>query len=349
MAVWASGVLLLVIVTVVAGDCPEGRYGYNCSYQCHCPHDYCNATSGCQPASCSRGWSGPTCQKENVALNKVTSSSSIYYLPSNAVNGDTSGDDETRCFHSAFEDSNITSAWWRVDLGNTTLIHDVIIYFRTNYKVRRNGIQIYIAGTAASPTDGVNCYNVTGNRDGTDIPDVLTATCSGEGRYLVLFTTTVNNDFGGVKVPIMDFCEVEVDSCTPGSLGADCDNYCYREGVCDYVTGVCPGRVCPPQWDVLVSVCDVSSYGTKCSKLCSDRHCKGDKSGCDPLTGQCTGGCRAGWDGADCTKKCGNSYGEGWDYMLSRSTSVMLADMVQTVSSSAQRDTAREISLPVTT
>ncbi|XP_046571696.1 multiple epidermal growth factor-like domains protein 10 isoform X1 [Haliotis rubra] len=312
MAVWASGVLLLVGVTVVAGSCPAGRYGNICSYYCHCP-DNCNPTSGCHPASCSRGWSGRTCQKENVALNKITSSSSVHYSSSNAVNGD-----ETRCFHSAYNNNTITSAWWRVDLGEGTMVHDVIIYFRTDYKVRRNGIQIYIADIAASPTDGVNCYNVTGNRDGTDIPDVLKVTCSGEGRYLVLYTTTVNND--NVNVPILDFCEVEVDVCAPGTFGADCENYCHCDGdVCNYVAGVCPSGVCLPGWqtDTCDRVCGVGSYGKSCIKVCSDRHCKDDNSTCDHVTGECVGGCEAGWNGADCTEKCVNFYGESCAYLCS--------------------------------
>ncbi len=53
---------------------------------------------------------------------------------------------------------------------------------------------------------------------------------------------------------------------------------------------------------MLVSVCSVGSYGTNCEKLCSDRHCKGDNSSCDHVTGRCVGGCEAGWDGTDCSE-----------------------------------------------
>ncbi|XP_046560691.1 multiple epidermal growth factor-like domains protein 11, partial [Haliotis rubra] len=297
-------------ISSITGSCPAGRYGYRCSYQCHCPQVYCNPTSGCQPASCSRGWSGPTCQKENIALNKNTSASSVFQPSSNAVDGDTRGIYLGRsCFHSAYNRPTITSAWWRVDLGQKTLMHDVIIYFRTDrgFEFRRNGIQIYIADTAASPTDGVNCYNVTGNRDGTDIPDVLNVTCSDEGRYLVLYTTTVNNDT--VDVPVMDFCEVDVNVCGPGTFGADCDNYCHCDGdVCNYVTGVCPSRVCLPGWQTQTcdTACGPGTFGANCSNSC---HCDGET--CDHLTGVCPSGvCLPGWQTETCDTVCeSSSYG----------------------------------------
>ncbi|XP_067678531.1 uncharacterized protein [Haliotis asinina] len=295
----------------VDGNCPAGEYGYSCSYQCHCPQVYCNATSGCQPADCSRGWSGPSCQKENIALNRTTSASSIYMASSRAVDGGKGGIlSGGSCFHSAYTDFRITSAWWRVDLGQETLVHDVSIYFRTDYIVRRSGIQIYIADTDGSPTDGINCYTVSG----TDIPDVLNATCTGEGRYLVLYTTVKST---GDSVPIMDFCEVEVEVCARGTFGADCDNYCHCDGdVCNYVTGVCPSGTCLPGWRT--DRCDTAcvqgtEYGVGCLKTCSSRMCHGDASTCPQDTGRCTEGCQAGWKGEDCTTACvqGTEYGVG--------------------------------------
>ncbi|XP_071117598.1 multiple epidermal growth factor-like domains protein 10 isoform X1 [Haliotis cracherodii] len=319
MAACVGVVFLFACLSVVAGDCTPGKYGNRCSYQCHCPLVNCNPTSGCEPAYCSEGWSGPTCQKENIAFKKTTSSSSVHFPSSNAVNGDTGGGDEQTCFHSVYDDASITYAWWRVDLGNETLVRGVVIYFRTNYKVRRNGIQIYIADTAISPTDGVNCYNVTGNRDGTDIPDVLNVTCSGEGRFLVLYTT-VNNEKDKVNVPVLDFCEVKVEVCGPGTFGAVCDNYCHCDGeVCNYMSGVCPSGVCLPGWkpDKCDTVCVFGSYGTNCNRRCSDRHCKGDNSSCARVTGTCVEGCKAGWNGTDCIQKCVNSYGEGCVHLCS--------------------------------
>ncbi|XP_048256535.1 uncharacterized protein LOC124125702 isoform X3 [Haliotis rufescens] len=300
----------------VDATCPSGKYGYMCSYQCHCPPDKCHTTFGCQSANCFLGWSGPTCEKENIAFNKSTTSSDGYPYPSsNAVDGDTKRNDDTKCILSAYNDASITSAWWRVDLGQKTLIHDVIIYFRTGYIVRRNGIQIYIADTAASLTDGVNCYNVTGNRNGTDIPDVLNVTCSGEGRYLVLYTTTVNNEINNVNVPVLDFCEVEVDVCDDGSYGTNCTQTCSNRNckgdnsICDHVTGKCD-EGCMAGWNGTDCTHEcVNSYGESCAHLCSSRNCSGSSS-CNHVTGQCENGCIPGWKDTDCREVCDfGSYG----------------------------------------
>ncbi|XP_048256564.1 multiple epidermal growth factor-like domains protein 10 isoform X2 [Haliotis rufescens] len=296
--------LFVGLIVGISGSCPDGTYGFQCGYRCNCPVTRCDTPDGCNLQPCSPGWSGPTCQKHNKALNKPTSASTAYLPAARAVNGDRGDAKYQLGFHSGFYDRTITYAWWRVDLGERTPIHDVTIYFRKDFKVRRNGIQIYIADTDASPTDGVNCYNVTGNRDGTDIPDVLNVTCSGEGQYLVLYTNTINNE--GYDVPIMDFYEVEVDVCSPGTFGADCANYCNCDGdVCDYVSGVCPGGVCLPGWatETCDTVCDLGYYGANCSNDCLNRNCKGDNSSCDRETGECVGGCSAGWDGTDCTHK----------------------------------------------
>ncbi|XP_046583610.1 multiple epidermal growth factor-like domains protein 11 isoform X2 [Haliotis rubra] len=316
MAVRDGVVILLASFSLVTGSCLPGTYGYRCGYNCHCQANTCNVTDGCRSQTCIKGWSGPTCQKNNKALDKSTSASSTSMAAGNAVDGNTIANNYRSCFHSAYNDG-INVAWWRVDLNETTPIHDVTIYFRTDYKVRRNGIQVYIADTAASPTDGVKCYNVTGKGDGSDILDVLNVTCSGKGRYLVLYTTTINN---GDAVPILDFCEVQVDVCAPGTFGSVCDNYCHCAGdVCNFVNGVCPSGVCLPGWqhDECDTECTQFSYGQNCSKKCSDRNCKNDNSSCDHATGMCVGGCKTGWNGTDCTQECPGSYGDGCAYQCS--------------------------------
>ncbi|XP_048256440.1 receptor-type tyrosine-protein phosphatase alpha-like isoform X2 [Haliotis rufescens] len=320
-AVRLAVLLCVCLLNLTSAGCPPGTYGNLCAYTCNCLQTACNPTDGCRATTCNRGWSGPTCQKHNIALDKQTSASSSYYPPGNAVNGIKTGvSGSLTCMHTDYTDAGIKAAWWRLDLGQTTLIHDVIIYFRKQYIVRRNGIQIYIAETTTTQPAGVSCYNVTGNRNGTDIPDVLNATCSGEGRYLVLYTTTVNNEINNVSVPVMDFCEVEVDVCGNGTFGADCDNYCHCDGaVCDYVSGVCPSGVCLPGWqpNKCDTACTLGNYGRNCYQTCSDRNCKGDNSSCDSATGQCVGGCRTGWNGTDCTQKCMSTYGDDCANMCS--------------------------------
>ncbi|XP_046344848.2 multiple epidermal growth factor-like domains protein 10 [Haliotis rufescens] len=298
--------LCVYVLHITSGKCPGGTYGYQCSYNCNCPNATCDFRDGCRNQTCNRGWSGPTCQKYNKALGKPTSASCVHLhqSPSKAVDGVTIASHDSFCFHSAFNDASIADAWWRVDLSEMTQIHDVTIYLRTDHKVRRNGIQIYTAETDASPPAGDHCYNLTGKEDGTDIPDVLNVTCSGNGRYLVLYTTVKHS---GDTVPILDFCEVQVDVCSPGTFGSDCDTYCHCDGeVCDYVSGICPSGYCLPGWkqDKCDTECIPAYYGLNCNKKCSDRNCKTDNSSCDHVTGECVGGCLTGLNGTDCTQKC---------------------------------------------
>ncbi len=53
---------------------------------------------------------------------------------------------------------------------------------------------------------GQSCYNVTGERDGSDIDDVLNITCPGKWQHLLVYTDTAND----VKSPTLDFGEVRV-------------------------------------------------------------------------------------------------------------------------------------------
>lgn len=46
--------------------------------------------------------------------------------------------------------------------------------------------------------------------------------------------------------------------------------------------------------------CDEGWYGVKCSQQCVG-HCR-DNNTCNHVTGQCDGGCDAGWTGSFCNK-----------------------------------------------
>ncbi|XP_046569026.1 multiple epidermal growth factor-like domains protein 10 isoform X6 [Haliotis rubra] len=296
-----AAVLFVIFLGHCSCNCPGGTYGYNCGYTCNCDQDKCNPTSGCSPPNCSPGWSGPTCQKHNLARVKPTSSSGEGLYPSSqATDGNTAANSYAFCIETKGSNPN----WWRVDLNDTVLIRDVTIYFRTDYTPRRNGIQVYLTNTTTIPS-GLLCYTVTGRVDGPDINNTTSFPCHGRGRYVLLYTTTANNRD---TQPIMDFCEVEVNACDPGTFGADCENYCHcKDGVCNDITGVCPPGGCLAGWKG--TNCDVAcvqgvEYGVRCLKTCSTRMCQGDGSTCSRDTGRCDGGCQAGWEGEDCTSEC---------------------------------------------
>ncbi|XP_067678431.1 cell death abnormality protein 1-like [Haliotis asinina] len=252
---------------------------------------------------------------ENVALKKgVSSSGDAVYAPSTDARYPSSlatdGQLGERRYSDCIETSASNPNWWRVDLDDVVLIHDVTIYFRLDFTPRRNGIQVYLTNTTITPS-GILCYTVTGNTFGTDINDTLSVPCHGRGRYVLLYTTTANK---GDTQPVLDFCEVEVDVCDPGTYGADCENYCHcKHGVCNDMTGVCPPGGCLAGWkgtNCSVECVGNVEYGPDCGGTCSARKCKEAASTCPRDTGRCDGGCEPGWEGEDCTSECSSTYGD---------------------------------------
>ncbi|XP_041374925.1 multiple epidermal growth factor-like domains protein 10 [Gigantopelta aegis] len=157
---------------------------------------------------------------------------------------------------------------------------------------RRNGIYIYSSTEANQTNTGHLCGSTT-----KDSYDTTTVTCGNTARYITLYREIPNGE------STMDFCEVEVYICYPGTFGDDCNRFCHcLNGSCKYSTGECTGG-CKPNWTgTNCDVCDSSHYGDLCSKKCSNRHCKG-RSSCYG-SGECTFGCDPGWWTDDCTRTC---------------------------------------------
>ncbi|XP_041359118.1 multiple epidermal growth factor-like domains protein 10 isoform X2 [Gigantopelta aegis] len=201
----------------------------------------------------------------NVAIDKPAYQSSYadVYRASTAVDGITI-QQGNNFMHTSIRRPY---TWWEVDLGQVSFIRDVVIYFRVNFTLRRNGVKVYTNTQERTSNNGHLCGTVTGRPDGSDIPDVVNITCDVNARYVTIYQDTDN---GGSTA--LDFLEVEVYSC--------------EENV---------------------------TYGTHCSKLCSDRNCADSPAPCHLQTGSCSGGCRAGWSGTDCIDECqkGVSYGVG--------------------------------------
>ncbi|XP_048256575.1 multiple epidermal growth factor-like domains protein 11 [Haliotis rufescens] len=236
---------------------------------------------------------------DNVARNHATSSNGDSFPSSRA----TDGSNAAHGYTVRIETNPSNPSWWRVDLNDTVLIREVTIYFRTDYRPRRNGIKVYSTNSTDVPS-GDNCYNVIGRSDGSWIPDVTRAPCSGMGRYILLYTTVHNDGDTSTSLPVLDFCEVDVDVCGPGTFGSDCDNYCHCDGdVCNYVSGVCPSGICMSGWGS--DSCDTGcvqgvQYGAGCVGNCSARMCEGGSGTCPRETDRCEDGCQSGWEGMDC-------------------------------------------------
>ncbi|XP_071117091.1 angiopoietin-1 receptor-like [Haliotis cracherodii] len=243
---------------------------------------------------------------QNVALYKpawVSKASTFVHLPaSNAVDGVTTANSFSYSAHTAVNES---TAWWKVDLQKEVESAQVTIYFRTDYRTRRNGVQLYTSVTNSSdPKEGSLCHTVTGRPDGTDISAVLNVTCPGTWRYLTVYTETDNDGDGAV----LDFVEVQVWTCTSEKYGPNCaidcsSRYCKTASTtCDGRTGACPGG-CEDGWTGIdcSRPCVDGMYGQGCNYSCRSRHCSTTSSNiCNHVTGKCSDGCTRGFMGDDC-------------------------------------------------
>ncbi|XP_041374065.1 multiple epidermal growth factor-like domains protein 10 [Gigantopelta aegis] len=219
------------------GACTAGTYGLDCSYTCHCGTANCDDITGCS-GNCEEEWSGPKCNKGNIALKKTAYQSSFYngytsYRPDFAVDGDlTQGWYAANCILTGYSQSY---SWWEVDLQRDYYIHNVVVHFRTDYTVRKTGVQVYSSLRENQSNAGHWCGNTSFSS-----PVITTLTCDDTARYITLYRSAGDR--------VMDFCEVEVFVCDAGTFGENCNMFCHcLNGPCDYVTGQCTGG-CKPNW-----------------------------------------------------------------------------------------------------
>ncbi|XP_041347309.1 uncharacterized protein LOC121367260 [Gigantopelta aegis] len=194
---------ICIQIRTVSGVCLDGRYGLDCSYTCHCTSG-CNDVTGCS-GNCTKGWSGPTCNMNNLALNKPASQSSHYNGDSTPPSNGVDGDYTSQIFTDIHQDN-----WWEVDLEKAYYIHNVTVHFRRDYKPRRNGVQVY----RSLERNQTKTYHLCGAAT-IDSPDVTRITCNNKARYIKLYQGTNNNNLDTKDHnagTAMDFSEVEVFS-----------------------------------------------------------------------------------------------------------------------------------------
>ncbi|XP_071083308.1 uncharacterized protein [Haliotis cracherodii] len=280
------------------------------SQECHC-------TSGCDvnfwcTGGCVQGWSGPTCQIRNIALNKSTQQSSTTNdckWASTAAKRDVCGNKTSSlavdgvtnssywsgtCTHTA---TKRTSAWWTVYLGETHLITNLTIFFSKRKRMR--GFLVHV--------DDHPCYQ----RDQSSLPrSPVSISCdtptSGQ-RVIVSLPTLADSEY------ILNLCEVEIYECADGSFGPGCSSWCLCKNtseVCDKDTGHCEsgcadghtGAGCQEQ-------CKDRFYGAQCSSRCG--RCRSNAI-CSKMSGDCPDGCEPGWQGMTCDQECDEGrYGDG--------------------------------------
>ncbi|XP_067676797.1 multiple epidermal growth factor-like domains protein 11 isoform X2 [Haliotis asinina] len=271
--------------------------------ECHCStREACSVfpTSPCSlPGGddrCQEGWFGRYCQKQNVALRKPTTQSSVWFeqeetarplnlTSSYAVDGIVSTlFIDSPCSHT---DRGDMRPYWKVFLGastNHTLLH-MRLYLRETWRGRNNGMKIFVGDQI--------CYSWPANREP---PPIANVTCR-----CPLIGSTVT-----IRTPrqYLTLCEVEIFVCSDGWFGDDCDKQCHCADVCDKITGRCPstcdsgfsGSTCQTR-----ESCDDGLFGNQCQNKCGQ--CKSNLP-CNKVSGNCEDGCSPGFEGPYCVDEC---------------------------------------------
>ncbi|XP_055956218.1 protein draper-like [Patella vulgata] len=288
------GIGLMLISTIYCST-----FGYNNSLTCNC-EESCQDSGICSTGGCKQGWSGPTCQKENVALHKPANQSSYYksYWPSSrGVDGD---------INTFIDMMASKQGWWLVDLLQNYPITDITLYHRNKLLHRLRGFYVYIINEDLVST---LCYHHTNET----LTFVYKIRCNSTGRYVNITSDT--------NKAILNLSEVEIYVCSAGTYGANCTEFCHCSQYtrCDDITGYCKDG-CLPRWhgnSCNKSCSDTNSYGDGCKFDCDKRKCNGT-SDCDQVTGTCLYGCQDGWESQDCTRVCSQgNYGKSCQKLCS--------------------------------
>ncbi|KAK7485091.1 hypothetical protein BaRGS_00023631 [Batillaria attramentaria] len=185
--------------------------------------------------------------------------------------------------------------------------------------------------------DNKLCYEFPQNT--TDLPRRIDLNCTDgviNGSVVKVFKNVTRSTFSRNFYAI-NFCEVQIWSCSDRYWGSGCDQVCGEcrdDAPCDKVTGNCPAR-CVDGWhgEKCDKTCSVNCTGTcdqntgnchscrypgvllpKCREGCSDGYwgsgcdqvcgeCR-DDAPCDKVTGNCPARCVDGWHGEKCDKPC---------------------------------------------
>eukprot|EP00105_Crassostrea_gigas_P043042 XP_019927190.1 PREDICTED: receptor-type tyrosine-protein phosphatase kappa-like isoform X2 [Crassostrea gigas] len=325
MTVWAVFTSWM-LQHAAQGSCPMGFFGYLCQYACHCQYGAaCHSVTGECFEDCEFGWSGkPTCQIQNVALDKVTLQDG-HNTSVLAVDGVREQNGSTGRCTRAYSTTNVFRVKWYVDLGREYHIKQIKIYFRNDEPYnegRRKGVRVYVSNTPMF-TNGALCYTsqIQSNKFFTP-PDILTLNnCTHKARYVTIYNQRpMVNPAACPKTDYscwanLEICEVEVNACAFGTYGPYCENQCNCKGeTCDPETGLClsgcsEGRM-GPKCD---QDCPSGLFGENCANFCG--YCLNGEA-CDPVSGKCPGSkCEAGWEGPMCKQECKKyKYGAACQY-----------------------------------
>ncbi|XP_052696293.1 uncharacterized protein LOC128174907 [Crassostrea angulata] len=163
----------------------------------------------------------------------------------------------------AISDGTPHGATWMVDLQSIQVIHNIVIYYRTEgktwksskYASRFLGFSVYVSNTT-NKGSGFLCYH-DANNDASSIQSVINITCQVVGRYVIYYNTRegkLSQKPTYSKEAYIELCEVEVFGCPKlGFKGRKCNEPCPKK--CHY---------CNPQTGECIGACNPGYYGDKC-------------------------------------------------------------------------------------
>ncbi|KAK6176982.1 hypothetical protein SNE40_015178 [Patella caerulea] len=287
---------------------------------CRCK-DGCDEEFRCLTGGCLPGWSGNTCQRENVALDGQATqtpsnfdeitlcSSSESTMPceaANAIDGiqSTTFNASTCSLPGILDDVMV----WEVRFKQSVVVNWLDVYF---------GIDVLI--NQSLPTDFL--VFVDKHRCYMDI--VRTSS----GMYSIqcpepVKGKTLSFHAKSTIVPILSLCEIEIFKCADGWYSEFCDKRCNCYGdICDTVNGMC-FYGCPNGYhgQDCLEPCSEGTWGLNC-----ETSCENCAAGCDRFTGYCNTSdcepfwysgprcdvCPPGYYGNNCTELCRNCGGNG--------------------------------------
>ncbi|XP_067685394.1 uncharacterized protein [Haliotis asinina] len=291
---WLLFVLsLFMLSTAVVGE----SHCYNASSSRASLSTTCHQHGGC-----IKGWFGPTCQKQNVALKRPATQTSVFFerhqtsRPLNltadyAVDGIVSNHlRDSPCAHTDVGD---TTPSWTVFLNSSGhyKIHHLKLYLRKTQPYRNNGMEILV--------DNQTCYDWS---PAVRPDSVIDVTCR----------QPLSGNSVTIRTPqeFLTLCEVQIFACSDGWFGDDCDKQCHcldSKEVCDKITGHCSGGCTSGFTGANCQTpCSDGWFGENCDKQC---HCLDSKEVCDKITGYCFSGCTPGFsDCQTCTYRMANGY-----------------------------------------
>ncbi|BFZ21500.1 hypothetical protein BsWGS_24539 [Bradybaena similaris] len=267
-----SFALLFLCVDSQTPSCTSGWFGSGCKYKCRCVDDKCDVNGACTaPSKCQGGWFGPACQYSDLAYSQAS--------PPEVTDGDDSTCNPITSITIPLNDTHFFT-WMRVVISDEApaALEKMAVTFFSN----------------ATP---VNCDNLI-----TYVVDKRTVDlhCS---------LTEEINQLTLNALEVSGLCSVYVSGdsyCDHKHYGRDCELNCSCQipEACFVSTGGCPSG-CPTgfQGAGCMMECPTGKFGANCSSSCSPNCMPTGVEGvsaCEPGTGNCSKGCRAGFSGSSC-------------------------------------------------